>query len=195
MSKIWFTSDTHFCHDRGFLYEPRGFTSVEDMNEAIVQRWNSVVAPEDTVYHLGDGMLNDTERGMEFLKQLNGKIIMIRGNHDTNPRVKAYADAPNVIESGKYADVVTYKKIRFYISHYPTMTSNLEKGASLREHTINLYGHTHQMDNFYQDIPFMYHVGMDSHNCYPVDIDTIIEDIKAKAAECISMLGESEDAE
>lgn len=59
MSKIWFTSDTHFCHDRGFLYEPRGFTNVEDMNEAIVQRWNSVVAPEDTVYHLGDAMLND----------------------------------------------------------------------------------------------------------------------------------------
>lgn len=186
--KIWLTSDTHFCHDREFVYGPRGFTNIEDMCEAIVKRWNSVVKPEDIVYHLGDVMLNDNEKGMEFLKRLNGQIYILRGNHDTNTRVNLYMEAPNVFDCGTYARVIKYGKYHFYLSHYPTMTSNLENNAHISEHIINLYGHTHQMDNFYQDIPFMYHVGMDSHDCYPVDLDTVIEDIKAKVNECKTQL-------
>ena len=48
---------------------------------------------------------------------------------------------------------------------------------------INLYGHTHQTHNFYEDRYYMYHVGMDSHDCYPVHIDTILAEIKAKKEE------------
>lgn len=188
MGKVWFSSDTHFCHDRAFLYEPRGFKSVQEMNEAIVERWNSVVAPDDEVYLLGDVMLNDNEAGMEYLKKLNGKISIMRGNHDTNSRIKLYGSADNVIDWGLYAQVVNINGYNFYISHYPTMTSNLDNDAPLKRHVINLYGHTHQKDNFYQDIPFMYHVGMDSHDCYPVEITQIIEDIKAKVNECYAQL-------
>ena len=54
--------------------------------------------------------------------------------------------------------------------------------------TLNLYGHTHQQTNFYQDMPFIYHVGLDSHNCTPVHIDQIIEDMKNKVDECKAML-------
>ena len=49
MSNIWLISDTHFNHNQPFLYEPRGFATVEEMNEAIIERWNSLVKPEDTV--------------------------------------------------------------------------------------------------------------------------------------------------
>lgn len=188
MGKVWFSSDTHFCHDRAFLYEPRGFTSVQEMNEAIVERWNSVVAPDDEVYLLGDIMLNDNDVGMEYLKKLNGKISILRGNHDTNSRIKLYGLAGNVVDCGLYAQVVNINGYNFYISHYPTMTSNLDNDAPIKRHVINLYGHTHQKDNFYQDIPFMYHVGMDSHDCYPVEITQIIEDIKAKVNECYAQL-------
>lgn len=185
---IWFTSDTHFCHDRGFVYEPRGFKNIEEMNAAIVERWNSVVKPEDTVYHLGDAMLNDNALGSELLEKLNGHIIMIRGNHDTNNRLLVYESLKNVDACGKWADLIKCGKYTFYLSHFPTNTSNLEKDAHLSQHIINLYGHTHQKTNFYSDIPYMYHVGMDSHNCYPVSVDQIIEDIKAKIEECQSML-------
>lgn len=188
MSKVWFSSDTHFCHDREFLYGPRGFTNVKDMNEAIVERWNSLVAPDDTVYLLGDVMLNDNDVGMEFLKRLNGKISILRGNHDTNARVKLYASADNVIDWGLYSQVVTINGYNFYLSHYPTITSNMDNDAPLKRHVINLFGHTHQSDNFYHDIPFMYHVGMDSHNCYPVEITQIIEDITRKVDECKTQL-------
>ena len=73
------------------------------------------------------------------------------------------------------------------MTHYPCMTGNLEK-ESLKQMTLNLYGHTHQQTNFYQDMPFIYHVGLDSHNCTPVHIDQIIEDMKNKVDECKAML-------
>jgi calcineurin-like phosphoesterase family protein len=67
------------------------------------------------------------------------------------------------------------------------MTANLEK-ESLKQCTINLFGHTHQTKNFYNDIPFMYHVGMDSHNCTPVLLDDAIEEMKNKVQECKEQL-------
>ena len=94
----------------------------------------------------------------------------------------------NVVSTGDYATVIKYGKYSFYLSHYPTLTSNLENSASLSQHVINLFGHTHQMGNFYNDIPFMYHVGMDSHNCTPVNIDQVIEDIKKEVQVCYKQL-------
>ena len=178
MGKIFFTSDTHFCHDRPFIYEPRGFSSVEEMNEEIVKRWNSVVSPEDVVYHLGDVMLNDNEKGLELLNRLNGAIYIITGNHDTKSRLNVYPNVANIIEVGKWADVIKYKGYSFYLSHHPTLTANYDEEAPIKRHLINLFGHTHQQNNFYEDNPFMYHVGLDSHDCYPVEIETVLEDIR-----------------
>lgn len=183
---IFFTSDLHFSHDRGFLYEPRGFNSIEEMNETVINNWNSVVSNEDTVYILGDLILNDNEKGIECLNRLNGIKKFVIGNHDTDTRVQLYQD--NGLECLGYATVIKYEKYHFYLSHYPTYSSNLEKDDRLTQHMINLYGHTHQKTNFYQDIPFMYHCGLDSHNNYPVSIDQIIEDIKNKINECKEML-------
>ena len=84
--EIWFSSDTHFGHNKEFLYGPRGFSNVEEMNEAIIERWNKVVKPDDIVYHLGDTMLNDNEKGIECMHRLNGEIFLIWGNHDTDAR-------------------------------------------------------------------------------------------------------------
>lgn len=183
---IYFTSDLHFCHDRGFVYGPRGFKSVDEMNKAIVKNWNSVIKEDDDVYVLGDIMLNDNVKGMELLQSLKGRIHIVRGNHDTDERVRLYKEARNVVEV-ENAIYIKYKHYRFYLSHYPTMTSNLEK-ESLKACLINCYGHTHQHTNFYQDIPFMFHVGLDSHNNTPVLIDDAIDMMYAKAEECLKQL-------
>ena len=188
---IFLTSDTHFGHDREFLFGPRGFTNIHDHDETIIANWNSVVGTDDIVYHLGDVMLNDNEHGMECLKRLNGQIKIIIGNHDTAKRVELYKTLPNVEVIG-YATVIKYKKYNIYLSHHPTMTSNLEGSAHLREHLLNMYGHTHQRANFYEDRPYMHHVGLDSHNNTPVSIDDALEIMKRKVRECLAMLGEED---
>lgn len=183
---IFVTSDTHFCHDRQFIYGPRGFRTVEEMNEAIVERWNSIVTDEDVVYLLGDVMLNDNDKGMEFLSKLNGSIVIITGNHDTDRRIALYNTLPNVTVV-EHAHIVRYRGYTFYLSHYITLTSNFD-AQSLKQSVINLHGHTHQKNNFYNDFPLNYHVGVDSHDCYPVSLDKVIDDIKDKVQECIDML-------
>ena len=186
MSNIYITSDLHFCHDRAFVYEPRGFPNIDEMNQAIVDNWNSIVQPDDIVYVLGDIMLNDNEQGLKLLKSLKGEIHIVLGNHDTATREALYKDCQNVAEVALAAKL-KYRGYHFFMTHYPCLTGNLEK-ESLKQCTCNLYGHTHQTTNFYQDIPFMYNVAMDAHNCTPVHIDQIIEDMKQKVEECKEML-------
>ena len=178
--EIFLTSDTHFMHDVDFLYEPRGFTNIEDMNEAIVERWNKIVKSGDIVYHLGDTMLKDTAHGCELMKRLNGQIFLIWGNHESDARKNAiFENCPNVI-GGWYAYVIKYKKMNIYLSHYPTITANYD-AAHFSQHVLNLHGHTHQQKNFmYPNNPFCYHVGMDSHNCTPVHIDEVMADVRQR---------------
>lgn len=56
---IYLSSDTHFGHVKDFLWRPRGFSSVEEMNEGIIERWNLIVEPDDDVYLLGDVIMGD----------------------------------------------------------------------------------------------------------------------------------------
>lgn len=186
---IYFTSDTHFGHDREFLWGPRGFTNHVDHDKEVIRRWNEVVGSDDIVYHLGDVMLGDNEYGISCLRQLNGHIKIIPGNHDTQTRLDLYRMVENVEVLG-LAEMIKYKKYHFYLSHHPTMTSNLEKAPYLRMHLINLYGHTHQQTQFYNGIPFMFHVGLDSNNNTPISIDDAIEAMKKETQICLSFLGE-----
>jgi calcineurin-like phosphoesterase family protein len=186
MSKIWITSDLHFGHDREFIWGPRGFKNVYEMNDAIIKNWNAVIAPEDDIYVLGDLMLGDSEAGIKMIKQLKGKIHIILGNHDTASRKTLYENCYNIIDM-KHADVIKFKGYTFYLSHYPTITSNLEK--EFGKHCIlNLFGHTHQEENFYNGLPFCYHVGLDSHNCTPIDMETVLNDIKEEVKTCENYL-------
>lgn len=188
MCKVFLTSDLHFGHDREFIWKARGFNSIEEMNEAYVSRWNDTVCDEDDVYVLGDLMLGDTSN-IEYLKRLNGKIHIVLGNHDTTTRKNLYEELPNVVEIEKVGIALKYKKHHFIMTHYPMLTGNLEK-ESLKQMNLNLYGHTHQTSNFYNDMPFMYHVGVDSHSGYPVLLDNIIEEMYAKVKECKDFLDE-----
>lgn len=181
---IYLTSDLHLGHNKEFIYRPRGFIAVRDMNLAILAMQQTMVRPEDDYYILGDVTLGPLEDCEEYLRQLQGKIHVIRGNHDTDKRIEFYKSLGWDVHDALY---LKYNNLHFYLSHYPTITSNLDR-ESIYQCLINLYGHTHQKTNFFYDMPFCYHVGVDSHNCKPVPIDTIITDIKAKADECLSLL-------
>lgn len=176
---IYFTSDLHFCHNRDFLYGPRGFTNAQDMNKAIVNNWNKTVSTDDDVYVLGDLMLNDNVEGMRLLQMLNGKLHIVLGNHDTDERIKLYQMARNVVEV-VHATPLKYEGYHFFLCHYPAITANFyDNNKTMKQRLICLYGHTHQKTNFFlPDNPFIYHVGVDSHNCTPVSIEQIIRDIQ-----------------
>ena len=174
---IYFTSDTHFCHDKQFLYSPRGFTNVADMNKAIIKNWNTVVTEDDEVYHLGDVMLNDNVEGAHCLKQLNGKIHIICGNHDTEGRISLYENCHNVVEVC-YGRPLRFQGYHFFLSHYPTIASNFDYHKPLMRRTINLCGHSHTSDPFQDwDIGIIYHVELDAHNNYPVSIIEVLDNI------------------
>ena len=94
MSIKYITSDTHFNHSNIIKYCNRPFHDIYEMNQAIIDRWNSIVNDNDIVYHLGDFAFirRDNlelsyaqqlrQQIREFVDRLNGKIILIKGNHD-----------------------------------------------------------------------------------------------------------------
>lgn len=188
---IYFTSDTHFNHDREFVYGPRGFESIQEMNEALIKNWNETVGPEDDIYVLGDFFLGtDYDFINETLDKLNGRIHLVVGNHDTPSKITWYTSWNNIVE---IADAlrIRYKKREFFLCHYPVLTASLEQDP--KRAVINLFGHTHSKDKFYEDRPYMYNVAADAHDNRPVSIDEIMVDFNEKVEECISFLKEEKE--
>lgn len=173
---IWFTSDLHFYHDKDFIYRERRCSSIEEMNEEIIKKHNSIVGKNDTVYILGDcGLGSDTQAIIDCLTQLNGELILIIGNHDTDNRVSMYQEA-NIFKEIKYADRLTYKKRKFFISHYPMLTGDLDSNPKDRkEKFYNIHGHLHSRRHFHDELPSnCFQVSMESNLNYPISIDEIL---------------------
>ena len=78
----YFIADTHFNHENIIRYCNRPFENSNEMNEYIINKWNSVVNENDVVYHLGDVGFGNTEELKQLVGRLNGTKILIRGNHD-----------------------------------------------------------------------------------------------------------------
>lgn len=175
---IYLTSDWHINHDKEFIYEKRGFSNVNEMNDKIIENYNSIITNQDTVYMLGDLCLGTLDKLKEsnYLENLNGNIKFIIGNHDSDEKINYYKQIKNIEIIG-YATYLKYKKYRFYLSHYPTITSYADD-KKLKSKVLNLYGHTHQTEKFYNNNYTMFHVGVDSNNLFPINIDDIIEEIK-----------------
>lgn len=79
---IWFTADTHFGHKNVIQYCQRPFSSVTEMDEQLIENWNQVVQPDDTIYHLGDFTLLGKNPARSYFNRLSGIINVIPGGHD-----------------------------------------------------------------------------------------------------------------
>jgi len=128
---IWLTADTHFGHKAIIDHCGRPFKSEEEMNEAMIGNWNAVVAPKDTVWHLGD--FSYRSKPEVYFDRLNGKISLCLGNHDK----------PNLLRRLPFVEVCDTKYLRwegerFFLSHYAhRVWRNSHRG------TYHLYGHSH----------------------------------------------------
>ncbi len=134
MANIFLISDTHFGH-ANILRFTRGdgtrlrpeFSCVEEMDEYIVDRWNSVVRPQDHVYHLGDVCMNATH--IPIVGRLNGHKRLVLGNHD-HPVMKLYTPYFEKIFGSRLLD-------RFLLTHIPVHPESLGKSPA------NIHGHVH----------------------------------------------------
>ena len=130
-SKVYFTSDTHFGHQRSFIYERRGHTSVTEHDEKCVESINEHVRENDLLFHLGDFCLNTNRpRFDEILDSINCKnIFYIWGNH--NAAIKeAYREVVDSMVSGLSfnSDIqvypVTYKNKLTFLGPYQEISVN-----------------------------------------------------------------------
>ena len=179
MGKIWLTSDLHLGHDREFIYGPRGFNSIEEHDRTIIKNWNELVSWDDEVWLLGDCILGDNESGCRKLNQLVGNIRIIAGNHDSTNRIQMYANIRPTILTMGLTYILKYQGYSFYLSHYPTLTTNGDTDKPLKRQVVNICGHSHTQDRFKDmDKGIIYHTELDCQENKPVLLDNIIEDIK-----------------
>lgn len=113
---IFFTSDLHFFHKAVIGYDNRPFHTIEDMNSHLIYKWNSVVKEKDVVYVLGDFGFCQISLIKNILNSLNGRKILIAGNHDRHSHFQ-YIDAG--FEAVYYEAVIKLGRKVVRLSHYP----------------------------------------------------------------------------
>lgn len=169
---IWLTSDLHFNHANILKYEPesRPFETLEEMNETLIRNWNERVKPEDTVYVLGDLIMGRLEEGRECIKRLNGKIILIRGNHDSPQRIEMFKEMGIEVYDIYY---LPYKGRYFILCHFPIASEEFIKMVIAdNSEIVSLYGHVHHnAPKGY--VNGTYHVGVDTNDLAPISIQQI----------------------
>lgn len=140
----YYIADLHFFHENmNTKMDCRGFETVEEMNEYMINQWNWKVRKNDEVVILGDLSWGKAKETNELLKRLNGKLYMIRGNHDYFLDEKEFDNSR--FEWIKSYDELKDNKRKVVVCHYPIMCYNgqyrlNEKGESK---TYMLYGHVH----------------------------------------------------
>ena len=84
-SNVYFTSDTHFQHGNIIKFCNRPYSNVEEMNNAIIENWNSVVGPNDIVFHLGDFAWSGSwHKWLDTLKECNESEYWLELLFETN---------------------------------------------------------------------------------------------------------------
>ena len=172
---IFLTSDCHFNHKNILAYEPesRPFATIEEMNEAIIANWNSVVGLEDEVWVLGDFFMGQLTAIEPILNMLNGKIHLVRGNHDQKNRMKIYEAHGIDVHDIAY---IQYKGRYFVLCHFPNESEEFVRMViEDNSEVVWLYGHVHgKAPKGY--VNGTYHVGADTNNLTPISIQQIWEE-------------------
>jgi len=128
-ARVFVTSDTHFGHKRIIEFEAtlRPFSTIEEHDRALVERWNAVVRPDDTVWHLGDVFFG--KNGHFVLAALNGRKKLVLGNHDCYPLAVYQQYFTRIFGAVEYRDCI--------LTHVPVHPCQLSR------YRLNIHGHMH----------------------------------------------------
>ena len=165
MSNTFLISDTHFSHKNICTFtnydgsKLRPFETAEEMDELMIENWNKTVRPIDKVYHLGDVAINRV--GLKVLERLNGKKVLIKGNHDIFP-LKDYLP--------HFYDIRAYHILdKMILSHIPIHSDSRGRFGA------NIHGHTHS-NNVMKDgakDPFYFCVCVEQINYTPISLEEV----------------------
>lgn len=118
MGRVLYIADTHFGHKNILRFDDRPFSTIEEMEEQMVSRWNATVEPADTVFILGDFCWGKETEWLRILDRLQGNKVLIKGNHDLRNMSARLR--------GKFQYVKDYDEIadhdrRVILCHYPML--------------------------------------------------------------------------
>lgn len=166
MGNVFFIADPHFGGETIIRYEKRPFASVEEMDRTLIELWNAAVGPEDEVYVLGDfSMYQDEDRDCELLRMLQGRKILIMGNHDGHRTPEKWRQL-GFDECSPWP--IVYRDF-YLLSHEPMyINSNMPYA--------NVYGHVHNNPSYRDASPQSVCVSVERIGYQPV----LFEDIKEK---------------
>lgn len=131
--KYFITSDLHFGHKNVLKFCPdtRPWVTIEEMEDGIVDHWNSRVEPDDVVFDLGDMFFGNKESITRILHKLNGNIVHLYGNHSKVLRNQFKLNSYDYLE-------INYNNTHIVMNHYAQRTWNRSHYGS-----IHMFGHSH----------------------------------------------------
>lgn len=163
---VW--SDTHFGHAAVIQYSARPFAHVSEMNEALIKNYNAVVGHNDTVLWVGDCFFTPVHVAAQILSEMNGKKLLVRGNHDgSHGRMKR-------IGFHDVYDAYYFETFQVTHFHYDTVhraVGRLPVPRRLPGLTL-IHGHTHSPE---RATPGAVHVGVDAWNYTPASLAQVRE--------------------
>ncbi len=167
MSKLFLIADMHFGHENIIKYENRPFLNADAMDKQIVKNWNRVVSKKDTVIVAGDVSFYGKEKTEELIKQLNGRKILVKGNHDQ--RNNHWWVDVGFDEVSNYP--IIYKEW-FIIQHEPPTYLNDAMPYFF------IYGHVHGSEMYRTITKQSACVSVERWDYTPVELDKIMELVK-----------------
>lgn len=182
--KLFFTSDTHFCHMKILEYANRPFATVQEMNEALIRNWNEAVPEDGIVYHLGDFCFGGADEWLSIIPRLNGNIHLIMGNHDLRNAGESFMSC---FESVSQQRTISVNGQTIVLNHNPFLCF----GGAYRG-VWQLFGHVHSgprsLGNGRDDVrlvhlfPTQYDVGVDNNDYRPVSYERVRDIIRTQVA-------------
>jgi calcineurin-like phosphoesterase family protein len=192
---VWFTADLHFGHANIIEYSRRPFRDVVAMDKALVTRWNETVAPDDTVWVLGDVALGQIELSLAHVARLAGRKRLLAGNHDRcwaghGRRAEGWAE--QYLQAGfdeiHHGEVVlSLEGTQVLACHFPYRgdSHDLDRYVAARpvDHGLwLLHGHVHER---WRQRGRMLNVGVDAWDYRPVSAATLAEIVNQPGSEAL----------
>ena len=168
---------THFGHSNIIQFCDRPFASVEEMDYNLIKNWNEKVPPDGLVFHLGDFGWGGYQEYKKIRDQLNGKIILIKGNHDWRNGCQSEAQYNELFEYTTQQLLIEIEGRKIYLNHVPFLCY----GGTYRDPkglVYQLHGHVHLSKNnpkgedigrvLKYEFPTQYDVGVDFNDYAPI---------------------------